>query len=239
MPDYRDSHIVKGKAYNDTLANNPWDDYMTNMETSLMISILSGLDKIPRSLDFACGTGRLTKTIEKFSDQSFGIDISQSMVEQAKNDCKKTKFFIGDISQEKIPLDPVDLITSFRFFGNAQDELRIAVLEALNRYLVQDGYLVINNHRNPWAINSISQRLAGKGEGIDLSYFKLKSMLQRCGFAIKETYGIGWWVVRSKFQTETVLQSRIGRMLEALSSFSPIVPICPDAIIVAQKNKSI
>jgi SAM-dependent methyltransferase len=209
---------------------------MTGMETSIMTSILSGMGGIPRSLDFAAGTGRLTKVVEKFSDQSFAIDISQSMVEQAKKDCKKTTFFIGDITRERIDIDPVNLITSFRFFGNAQDELRIAVLEVLNRYLAQDGYLIINNHRNPWAINSLSLRLAGKDEGMDLSYFKLKSLLQACGFTIKKSYGIGWWVVRSKFKTEAVLQSSAGRFFESLSNFPPILPICPDMVIVAQKQ---
>lgn len=236
--DYRNSHLAKGNTYNDTLASGPWDSYMTSMETSLMESILSGLGKIPSALDFACGTGRLTKTIENFVNQSFAVDISQSMVEQAKKDCKKTKFFIADISREEIDIDAVYLINSFRFFGNAQNELRLAVLKALNRYLVQDGYLVINNHRNPWAINSISHRLAGKGEGIDLSYFKLKSLLRKCGFTIKDTYGIGWWVVRSKFKTEATLHSRFSGFLEPLSSFSPFVPICPDMIIVAQKIES-
>ncbi len=236
ISDYRDSHLTKGSTYNNSLANNPWDNYMTGMETSIMTSILSGMGGIPRSLDFAAGTGRLTKVVEKFSDQSFAIDISQSMVEQAKKDCKKTTFFIGDITRERIDIDPVNLITSFRFFGNAQDELRIAVLEVLNRYLAQDGYLIINNHRNPWAINSLSLRLAGKDEGMDLSYFKLKSLLQACGFTIKKSYGIGWWVVRSKFKTEAVLQSSAGRFFESLSNFPPILPICPDMVIVAQKQ---
>lgn len=209
---------------------------MTKMETSIITTILSDIGKIPRSLDFACGTGRLTKTIEEFSDQSFALDISPSMVEQAKNVCEKTTFFLGDISQEKIEIDPVNLITSFRFFGNAQHKLRIEVLEALNKYLVQDGLLIINNHRNPWAISRMSLRLAGINEGLDLNYFKLRTLLQQCGFTIKKTYGIGWWVLRSKFKTEAILQSGTSKFLESLSNFSPIIPICPDMIIVAQKQ---
>ncbi|MEE9355075.1 MAG: class I SAM-dependent methyltransferase [Methylococcaceae bacterium] len=236
--DYRNSHLTKGNTYNDSLANSPWTSYMTRMETHIVTSILSSIGEIPRSLDFACGTGRLTKTIEKFADNNIALDVSQSMVSQAKKECKKTKFIIGDITKEKIDIDPVNLITSFRFFGNAQDELRIAVLEALNRLLVDDGYLLINNHRNPWAFSSISLRLAGKNEGMDLSYFKLKSLLRQCGFTVKKTYGIGWWVARSKFKTEAVLQSRTGRFLEPLSNFPPVIPICPDMVIVAQKLKT-
>jgi SAM-dependent methyltransferase len=238
--DYRNSHLTKGSTYNDALESNPWDSYMTRMETRIITSILSNIGSISKSLDFACGTGRLTKTIENFSDQSFAIDVSQSMVDQAKKDCKKTTFIIGDITKDKIDIDPVNLITSFRFFGNAQDELRISVLKALNQYLDKDGYLVINNHRNPWAISSISLRLAGINDGTDLNYFKLKSLLQNCGFTIKNTYGIGGWVIRNKFKTDTgILQSRASQLLEPLSSFSPIVPLCPDMIIVAKKQESL
>ena len=39
-----------------------------------------------------------------------------------------------------------DLVTSFRFFGNAQDELRSSALAAINRHLRPQGYLIINNH---------------------------------------------------------------------------------------------
>jgi len=51
-----------------------------------------------RCLDFGCGVGRLTQALGKFFDESIGVDISEKMIEIAKdyNPRANCRFFVND-----------------------------------------------------------------------------------------------------------------------------------------------
>jgi SAM-dependent methyltransferase len=103
-----------------------------------------------RLLDFACGSGRVLCHFENFSTESDGLDISEAMVEKARERCPKSRLHVANICTEPVLSDsPYDVITSFRFLLNAEPELRVAVLRQLRQRLDDHhGILIINVHGN-------------------------------------------------------------------------------------------
>jgi SAM-dependent methyltransferase len=244
MEDYRNSHLAKGADYDRALAAGNFDSFMAARESELLDEIIPNLfaDRIPRYLDFACGTGRITQQLEAHAIESFGLDISEKMVEQARQKCARTNFFVGDFTQGEPPVTGVNLVTSFRFFGNAQPGLRTAALRAINRMLVDRGYLVINNHRNPNTPRQWILRARGipRTESLGwLTFGELESLLSDAGFETFEVHGIGVWAVLARFERPQVLESRVGRSLERLSELGPLTRISPDAVIVARKVREL
>lgn len=155
---YRDSHKreAKGAEYEAYYQNSAWYGFLSSREQEIVLRIL---DKYLKGrnvhlLDFACGTGRITKFLENRVKTSTGVDVSGSMLAVAGKKLERTELIKADITEENI-LKPrkFNLITAFRFFLNAEPELRSAAIKALAELLNEDGYLVFNNHQNsgsPW-----------------------------------------------------------------------------------------
>ena len=239
MPaDYRSSHLEKGADYDAGLAQDAFDAYMARREREILLRVVPRLfpHGIPRYLDFACGTGRITSLLETYAGESYGIDLSESMLAQARRRCSRSSFVVGDITREPCALSRFNLITAFRFFGNAQDELRSAVLGKLHALLADDGYLILNDHRNPWSTRNLVARLHGEQPDVDLSHRKLHRLLEDSGFRARRTHGIGFWIVRDKINQQRVLESRLASWLEPLSRLPLFGTLCPDAVIVATKR---
>ena len=117
---YRYSHLEKGKNYDDKLTEVLMENYNIKMEAKILTKLIPSLfpNGVNRFLDFAGGTGRITKLIEPFVLESIAIDVSESMLAVAKKKCKRTKFILADITKVPMNLEPFDLVTAFRFFGN-------------------------------------------------------------------------------------------------------------------------
>src|SRR5262249_20822281 len=145
--------------------------------------------RVPRYLDFACGTGRITQFLETFAEESYAVDVSEKMQEQARRKCSRTTFFLGDVTRENLAITRANLVTAFRFFANAQDDLRRGVLEALFKLLLPHGYLIINHHRNRWTLGNLLQALRFRKVEEDMSYFHLARLLRATGFQLVRTYG--------------------------------------------------
>jgi SAM-dependent methyltransferase len=240
MISYRISHLAKGADYDVALARDPLDAYMARRERELLLTVLTRLypGGLRRSLDFACGTGRIAQLLDGIATQPFAVDVSETMLAEATGKCPRTKFFIQDITETPLPIEPVDLVTAFRFFGNAEDELRTNALQAIWRCLAPGGYLVLNNHRNPWSVPALLLRATGERGPLDLHYWKLKHLLRRTGFRVRRTYGLGGWIYRAKLLRPDVLNSRWADAFEQVSRLKLAGPWCPDAVIVAQRMSS-
>jgi ubiquinone/menaquinone biosynthesis C-methylase UbiE len=237
MISYRISHLAKGGDYDQALARDPLDAYTARRERELLLTLLPRLypGGVQRSLDFACGTGRISQLLDGISAQPFAVDVSTTMLAEATRKCPRTTFFTQDITETPLPIEPVELVTAFRFFGNAEDQLRTAALHAIRRALTPGGYLVLNNHRNPWSVPALVLRAAGERVPLDLHYWKLKSLLRRAGFRIRRTYGLGGWLYRAKLLRPDILDSRWADLFEQVSRLKVAGPWCPDAVIVAQR----
>src|SRR5436305_1241925 len=101
IDDYRNSHTSKGGVYDETLRASPLDAYMDRLEEHYLLQALHRLfpNSVPRYLDFACGTGRITKRVERHAVKSCGVDISDSMLDVARQKCRATRFFCADLTK--------------------------------------------------------------------------------------------------------------------------------------------
>lgn len=238
-PDYRTSHIVAGADYDTHLQERPFDAYMAAWEARHIPTIVKSLfpQGLDRYLDFACGTGRITSQIAPLARRSVAIDVSPSMMEQARVKCPQTVFHCGDITRDDMELGQFDLVSSFRFFGNAQDELRQAALAAIVKRMVSGGYLLINSHRNPRALYALLARLSGgNAGGMDLTLPKLRRLLAQHGLAITRLQPIGAWLYRARLMHEAQADSAAAIRNERRFSRAAVAAVAPDTIVVARKE---
>jgi SAM-dependent methyltransferase len=237
--DYRHSHLHKGEEYENWLNQGGFEPYMHAREAAGLESTIRAIRRstaVERALDFACGTGRITSILERLVKDVVGIDVSESMVAQARKKCTRTQFIIQDITSSPLDIPAQHLITAFRFFGNAEPPLRRAALAALVGLLSPGGYLVINNHRNPSSLYSRIKRLRGDHVDESLGYSSLYGLLKEAGLTVTSTYGIGGWFLHDRLDREAVVNSRFVRVVEPLSRTPGVYRVCPDAIIVARKH---
>jgi SAM-dependent methyltransferase len=236
--DYRSSHLERGGHYDTLLAKVPFDAYMADWERHHLGTLVRELFPagVPRYLDFACGTGRATATVAPLAHKAVGVDISPSMLQVAGEKVPGATFHHADLTQEDPDLGSFDLITSFRFFGNAQDELREGVMRALVRRLLPGGYLIINSHRNPHALYSLLDRITGGDAGkMDLHLGKLRALLERHGLKIRRVRPIGAWMYRSRMLDAYRADDAVAVARERRWSHPMLAAIAPDAIVVAQR----
>ncbi|MEZ5291854.1 MAG: class I SAM-dependent methyltransferase [Vicinamibacterales bacterium] len=236
--DYRRSHLAKGADYDRDISDGSFNSFMTEREAVLLPRLVSGLfpDGVPKYLDFACGTGRITSIVEPLARESRGVDVSASMVSEAARKCPRTKFVIRDITSQALDESDFAMVTAFRFFGNAQDDLRRAVFRAVSRHLAMGGYFVFNNHRNAGSWRAALQRAAGRYEDhADLDLAKLTALMAPAGLRIERTVGIGWWQLAHRFDTPTAFRSPLARLVEPLSTLNVVAPHCPAYIVLARK----
>lgn len=238
--DYRDIHVDRGGHYDATLAASAFDNYMTLWEEKHVRELLPRVcpNGIDRYLDFACGTGRLTRVIADYAREVVGVDISATMLEAARPKLPRARFVLADLTSETVELGQFDLVSSFRFFGNAEPALRAAVLRALSPMVRMGGHLLVNNHRNPWALMNVFDRLTGGTADVHLTPRIFRRILADAGFDIVETRPIAVWQYRSKLAAQAGSQPDREARLEQRYGGSFWAPIAPDAVILARKVRS-
>lgn len=148
--DYRLSHTAKGygQHYEKTFSSKRTGFYYKTCEQPFLNKLFSEIAKNSNGpvLDFACGTGRITKILNNHFTDITAIDVSDEMLQSAKKSLPQIKFLHTDVSRENVLNRKFKLITAFRFILNAQPELRNQCLHWINKHLKDDGVLIINNH---------------------------------------------------------------------------------------------
>ena len=200
---YRDSHqyAAKGAEYERHYETQAWEKFLWSREQEILLEILAkyfaGNDV--HLLDFACGTGRITSLLEDRVTTSTGVDVSGSMLAVARQKLKRTEIIEADITAENM-LKPrqFNLITAFRFFLNAEPELRSMAIRKLAELLTEDGCLVFNNHHNlgsPWIKLLYARHERKNPEGIFnvMSIEQMKDLVESAGLAIVELYPVGFF----------------------------------------------
>lgn len=170
--------------------------YIWEIEKSILLKEVSLIRKNEiKYLDFACGTGRILSFLEQYVSESTGIDISENMTELGKSKTKKSLLLNCDLTKNDIIGNKqYDLITAFRFFLNAQEDLRKEVLLLLSEKLSNDGIFIFNTHGNtlgPYLLSVILRRLKKKKLN-HLSYFKALKLIRSSKLKLKKVYGIGF-----------------------------------------------
>jgi len=184
--DYRKSHTKEGKGenYDKSFDTSDYRQFVMRWEKSVLQKITSEIvERTENYLDFACGTGRITRLNEDNFTNSFGIDISGTMLQEAENKLKKTKLIHQDITKNNpFETNQMDYITSFRFFLNAEPRLRSDVLEQLFKILNPKGYFVFNIHNNKTIFSQTISILAILKKKLEGKYF-----IPQNSFSISDT----------------------------------------------------
>lgn len=116
------------------------------------------LSSVTRVLDIGCGTGALCFVFAKSGYQTFGVDSSQKMLEQAK---KKTKGLSIDFQQASIvndlPFenDSMDLVSASFVAHGLPKELRLKMLNDMNRISNRLVILIEFNQNRRWYIDLV------------------------------------------------------------------------------------
>ena len=210
ITDYRESHTKEGtgKVYDDSFHQYSSRREMWKWEQKVLDLIFKDLQPNSSILDFACGTGRILQFLNDKSTDVTGVDISDSMLEISRSrDLSNVTLVKADLTRNN-PFSgkrKFDVITSFRFFLNAQHSLRKEVLKELNLVLEDDGIFIFNNHGNSSSPSMIFKKIIlglknifrspeKKYKNVHyLSHSTMKSILKEYNFKIIKTYHRGTW----------------------------------------------
>ena len=196
---YRDSHRApeKGRSYEEVYETQPWLRFLWERERLILHRVVDECfsGRSIDLLDFACGTGRITNFLEGLVTTSVGVDVSSSMLSVARGKLARTELIEADLTKGNVLLGRrFNLITSFRFFLNAEPKLRVAALNALVPLLADDGYLVLNNHRNLSSPIVFPTYLYSRLRGDDSNFMLLsevKELVESVGLEINRVYPVG------------------------------------------------
>lgn len=144
---YRHSHAKQGygKLYNRIYEEGYYAAQWRSIEKPLLSKLLLKYGGNSSSaLDFACGTGRITSVACNFFGKVTAVDVSQEML--AENPCSgRAELHCIDLTEHRLT-DAFDVALAFRFFLNAENDLRISALEAISHHLKKDGIFICNIH---------------------------------------------------------------------------------------------
>jgi SAM-dependent methyltransferase len=192
-----------------------------------------------RAVDFACGTGRVLAELEARVPDTYGIDISPEMLAIARERCPGSKLICRDVTTSTEPLDlggPVHVVTSFRFFLNAEPALRRAALAWIHDNLSPDGRLVANFHLNPNSLRGtyLRIRLFRRRSRLPmLSLREIAALLADCGFAVEHVQGYEYLPYRRA--GARLIAPRIRARVEGAMSGSRLVrPFAGCHLVVAR-----
>lgn len=200
---YTDSHKREGKgpSYDESYAKDPWSSFLWSREQKMLAKIIDIYyeGKKIELLDFACGTGRITSFLENRVTTSTGMDVSDTMLNEARSKLERTEIIQSDITQNDVLGDrKFNLITAFRFFVNAEPALRNNVIKALVRHLSEDGYFVFNNHQclnSPWTKLYYWHHLRKCPDLIYnvMTIAQMKELVEQVGLEIVQVYPVGYF----------------------------------------------
>ena len=239
---YRASHSSTGygtrysRVYQEGYYYKQW----ITIEKPLLTRILENYKRqgATRVMDFACGTGRILSALERHFTNPTGVDVSESMLCFAKSKCIKSRILQQDITKE--PIDcKFDLVTAFRFFLNAEESLKIEVLEAIRRNLNSDGILIANIHQNSSSplgmAHKVRNLITRSQRSNDLSYKEFEVVLNSCGFKVIELHHYSF-LPRPGWFASNILGSII-LPFEQLCTFLRLPRfLCQSYIVVAKKS---
>jgi len=245
--DYRESHTAqdKGKNYQNAFAEMNYRKYVWSLEKKILNEIIKKYlenKKQIRYLDFACGTGRIISFLEENMFESIGVDVSQSMINIALESVKKSKIIKVDITKKIIfDEDYFDFITTFRFFLNAQPELREEAFYVISKILKQDGYFVFNIHLNKTSIFFQLASLYRKIKGIDseintIDIKEVTKIIEKTGLQIISTYHYGLLPI---YNEDTKIPIWLIDSFEKISSKIPFFKFFSTYLIFVCKHKNI
>jgi SAM-dependent methyltransferase len=196
MIDYRSSHLHKGADYDALFHAGSYPHLLWKFERDILKEIVDGRfrGRPFDHLDVACGTGRILQHIRPWARQSCGIDISSSMLQIARARAAGASVIRGDFAAPNPPFARrFDLVTCFRFFLNAEHNLRAGVARNAAVHLSDRGIFVFNNHRNYHSLTYRMLRAAGRSAAhlACMKHSDAETLVAEAGLKIVAVYHIG------------------------------------------------
>ena len=163
---YSMSHQARnaGTKYQRDISSKYYGYVWNELEQPLLKEALARSAFSGRVLDVACGTGRVTSFLALHFNEVVGMDISASMLDEARKNYPTLTFAKAGIEKEHGFRIKYSLITAFRFFQNAEPGLRLQALAWIAAKLEPGGMGVINLHANPsspYGLYQFLRRLLG------------------------------------------------------------------------------
>jgi polysaccharide pyruvyl transferase WcaK-like protein/SAM-dependent methyltransferase len=204
---YRERFVEGGSAetYEREFGAGEFMASVSALERDTVREALGSVRRVPfaRHLDFACGTGRATGYVEEFVRTTVGVDISEAMLNRAREKFPTARFVCVDIAAAPSFLDGFgrfDLATIWRFMAPADPELRHAALSAVSDVTSDGAVLLVNNNANRtslrWIVLVIRSLIRGQSlpslqaDAGSISHRELCFLLCNAGFQVVETRGI-------------------------------------------------
>jgi SAM-dependent methyltransferase len=234
---YRESHLAKGEDFHREfdVKVNARRGMIWKFEQEIINKILDEfLATTPiHHLDFACGTGRLLHFLEGRTKESVGIDVSSRMLEVAKKITSKSIIIHGDMTHSPLLDERFNLITAFRFFPNAEPELRATAMRVLARHLRPNGILVFNNHIHWHSLYKRIVRVCSfglrKGGYHGMRSSEVLAMITDACLRIRRVYHVG---VLPEFGPIPLRPRRLVEAIEAKAMHVPLSSVAEDLIYV-------
>jgi hypothetical protein len=111
------------------------------------------------------------------------------MLEVARENNTDSEIIEADLTKDDVlGSRKFNLITAFRFFPNAQPMLRMQVIHILEKHLSDDGYLIINNHRNTGSLRNKLAKLLGRKVIDGMTQSEVNSLIDENNLMIKQVY---------------------------------------------------
>lgn len=186
------------------IGTGSYSDLLWSIEQTQLAAVVDAIRRTHERidlLDFATGTGRIIGFLEDRVDAATGIDVSEAMVELAREKLGKATMICKDITAADDEVEGTyDLITAFRFALNAEPSLCRAAMKALAARLRDEtSVLVFNNHGNPfshklpaWPYHALRRR--GRGyvkEGNYMTNAHARRIAAAAGLTIERVLGCG------------------------------------------------
>jgi SAM-dependent methyltransferase len=235
--DYRNSHTAsdKGILYDDNFLTHSWRAYLWEREKKVLKTIIANNAHKDTYLDFACGTGRIIDYVKQFIKVSVGVDISESMLDVCRKRINGSQIIKADITRENILKNKkFDIITAFRFFPNAQKNLRNEVMMAISDLLKENGIIIFNNHKNATNGFYLLAKLF-KRKKISMTKAEVNSLVNECRLEIVSIFPVGALPFHERYM---FFPSWICTVVDWLICAIGIGEIfCQDIIYVCKKNE--
>jgi SAM-dependent methyltransferase len=212
---YSTSHMSKGLDYEARFFSLPGRRFMWQQEKMLLSDIMQIVSIRHRAyLDFAAGTGRILAHLGPYFKTKYAIDISSQMLSIAKEKHPAAQFVNADFRDDPALLHPLmfDLVTAFRFFPNAEEELQYSAINYIVQHLETNGYLIINNHRTHDSITyRILRKLRGTCDKVGMRHSEVMRLASGQPLRLVKSYSLG---IMPQTEYRAVLPWRLIRILE-------------------------
>jgi ubiquinone/menaquinone biosynthesis C-methylase UbiE len=190
---YSDSHKHKSGDYHTLFIKRPGTSLIWDLEKEILSEFIKNFGPFGTHLDFAGGTGRIAAKFEDYCDRQVVLDISDSMLSVARKNLKKAEIICRDFSEDIPEFNGLrfNVVTAFRFFANAEPDLRESAFRFISDVIEPGGWLIVNNHRNFWSLPYIASRWTFTGGHFGMTNRTVIELAENCGFSLQSTHSIG------------------------------------------------